>query len=242
MNSFERPPFLLSVFRWLLSGINSSVHFIFLLLVSTFSHLVAWAIYKHWGKIAYKIFDVTLSIRDDNKGNHIEKPYLYIWLNQSNLAEIFILPQLLPPHFGIANIEYAAMPLVGWALWPLRYLVVIRQWKRQAKKQIEKAAARIEKGELCAISIEGARSKDGRLLPYKKGPIVLALKSKATIIPMVMHGGHEVMPLGDWRVKPGHIELHLLKAIPTHDLTYDDRNIVVSKLRALAEHELSLKN
>jgi len=241
MSSFERPPFLISVARWMASSINSLIHFILLLLVSPFSRPTAWSIYRHWGKIAYRIFGVSLSLRDDNQGNPGEGPHLYVWLNQSNLAEIFILPLLLPPHFGIANIEYAAMPLVGWALWPLRYIVIIRQWKRQAKQGIEYAVVRLGSGESCAMSIEGARSQDGRLLPYKKGAVVLALKSKATIIPIVMHGGHKVMPHGDWRVKPGHIELHMLKSIPTRDLKYDDREIVVAKLRTLAEEELALE-
>jgi 1-acyl-sn-glycerol-3-phosphate acyltransferase len=88
-------------------------------------------------------------------------------------------------------------------------------------------------------SIEGARSLDGDLLPYKKGPIVLALRGQATIIPMVIRGARAIMPRGEWRLRPGHIEIHLLQSIPTRGLTYDDRDAVLERLRTLAEHALA---
>lgn len=47
------------------------------------------------------------------------------------------------------------------------------------------------------------------------------------------------MPHGEWRVRPGHVAVHLLKAIPARGLSYEDRSAVLERLRALAEHELS---
>ena len=233
----ERPPFLASAARLIVSSVNSLVHFISLLLVSPFSRSAAWAIYLHWGKMACRIFGIRVSLRDDNNGDLGPKPHLYVWLNQTSLAEILIL-QVLPPLYKIANVEYAAMPLAGWACVLLRDVVIIRQWKSQAKRGIERAAARLASGETWAISIEGARSPDGELLPYKKGPIIMALSARATIIPMVIKGGREVMPRGEWRIRQADIELRLLKAIPTHGLTYDDRNVVYEQLRQLAQREL----
>jgi len=118
-----------------------------------------------------------------------------------------------------------------------------RGWKaattaRSGKRGIERAAARLARGETWAISIAGARSFDGQLLPYKKGPIIMALSAQATIIPMIIKGGREVMPRGDWRIRRGDIELRLLKAIPTQGLTYDARDAVYQQLRQLAEPDL----
>ena len=131
------------------------------------------------------------------------------------------------------------MPLLGWAIVPLRFVVIVRQWKAQAKRGIERAAAGLARGQTWVISVEGSRTPDGRLLPFKKGPAVLALKSQATIIPLALHGARDVMPRGEWRLRPGHIEVHLLKAIPTRGLTYDDRNGLLEQLRSVAERELA---
>jgi 1-acyl-sn-glycerol-3-phosphate acyltransferase len=178
-------------------------------------------------------------LRDDNRGNPGPPPHLYVWLNQSSLAEVLAFAQLLPPWHTVANVEYAMMPLLGWAMLPLRNVVIVRQWKWQAKRGIERAAARLARGETWLISIEGARTRDGVLLPYKKGPVVLALRSHATIIPMAVHGAHEVMPRGEWRLRPGHIELHLLPSIPTQGLSYEDRDTILARLRILAEREFA---
>jgi len=223
--------------RWLVSGLNSLFHFIALLIASSFSRDAAWRIYRHWGRWTCCIFGITLSLQDDNARDPHPEPHLYVWLNQSSLTEAVAFAQLLPRWYTISNIEYALMPLLGWALVLTGNIVIVRQWKRQAKRGVERAAARLRRGENWLISIEGARSQDGRLLPYKKGPVVLALRSQATIIPMFVHGAREVMPYGEWRVRPGHITIHLLPAIATRGLTYEDRGMMLARLRALAEAE-----
>jgi len=234
----ERPPFWSSASRWLASSMNSLVHFAPLLVASLFSRRAAWAIYRHWGRNTCRIFGITLSLRDDNENELDPGPRLYVWLNQSSLVEAVIFAQLLPRWYTIGNIEYALMPLLGWALPLTGNIVIVRQWKWQAKRGIERAAARLRHGENWLISVEGARSPDGRLLPYKKGAVVMALRSQATIVPMFVHGARDVMPHGEWRVRPGHITVHLLKAIPAHGLSYEDRSAVLGRLRALAEHKL----
>lgn len=239
VGSRARPPFWPSVLRWAANFVNSWAHFIPLLLVSPFSQPTAWAIYRHWGRNTCRIFGITLSLRDDNGGDLGPKPHLYVWLNQTSLADVVAIAQLLPPFYSIGNIEYAMMPLLGWAIVPLRFVVIIRQWKAQAKRGIERAAARLARGQTWVISSEGSRTPDGRLLPFKKGPVVLALKSQATIIPLAVQGAREAMPRGEWRLRPGHIEVHLLQAIPTRGLSYDDRDAVLERLHALAEHELA---
>ena len=236
----DRPGFWLSAARWLVSGANSFVHFVPLLLVSPFSRDLAWTIYRHWGRTMCRIFGIVPVLRDDNAGGSAGSgACLYVWLNQTSLSEVPAFASLLPPWYTIANVEYAIMPLFGWAMLPLRNIVIIRQWKWQAKRGIERAAARLAQGERWLVSIEGARSLDGELQPYKKGPIVMALRSHATIVPLAVQGAREILPRGDWRLRPGRIEVHLLQAIPTMGLTFEDREAVLARLRGLAERAMS---
>src|SRR6516162_6457328 len=83
----DRPPFLPSAARLIVSSVNSLLHFVPLLVVSPFSRSAAYAIYRHWGQTASQIFRITVSQRDDNSGDLGPKPHLYVWLNQSSLAE-----------------------------------------------------------------------------------------------------------------------------------------------------------
>lgn len=236
----ERPPFWPSATRWLASSVSSALHFMALLLVSPFSRPAAWNIFRHWGRTAFRIFHITVSVRDDNNGNPGPNPHLYVWLNQSSLVDPFALVQVLPPFYSVGNIEYAVMPFVGWAIVPLRFVVIVRQWKQQAIAGIERASRRLASGETWLISAEGARTADGKLLPFKKGPVVMAIKAQATVIPVAIQGARAVMPAGEWRIRPGHIEVHLLRALPTSGLKYADRDVLFQDLRKVAEQELDV--
>ena len=67
----------------------------------------------------------------------------------------------------------------------------------------------------------------------------MALRSHATIVPLAVQGAGEILPRGDWRLRPGRIEVHLLQAIPTMGLTLEDREAVLARLRGLAERAMT---
>ena len=58
--------------------------------------------------------------------------------------------------------------------------------------------------------VEGTRSSDGRLLPFKKGPFYLAMETAAPCIPVSIYGTESMMAKGSLRIKPGtaHIVFH----------------------------------
>jgi 1-acyl-sn-glycerol-3-phosphate acyltransferase len=62
------------------------------------------------------------------------------------------------------------------------------------------------------ISVEGKRSLDGRRGRFYHGTAALALASKATIVPIVLTGAREVLPVGAVRPRPGHIHAVLCPA------------------------------
>ena len=74
------------------------------------------------------------------------------------------------------------------------------------------AAARrvLEKGVHITTFVEGTRSLDGRLLPFKKGPFYLAMEAGAPCIPVSIYGTEAMMTKGSMRVRPGvaHIVFH----------------------------------
>ena len=88
------------------------------------------------------------------------------------------------------------------------------------------------------MSIEGRRSKNGSLSQFKKGPVVMAIRAQAGIVPVIIYGTKEVLGYGNYRIKPGKVVVRLLKKIHTNGMKYEDRVILLNQLVALAENEV----
>jgi 1-acyl-sn-glycerol-3-phosphate acyltransferase len=60
---------------------------------------------------------------------------------------------------------------------------------------------------------------------------VLAIASGAPIVPVLLHGTHDVFPKNGWLVRPGQFDIHLLEPVPTAGLDYPDREELAEKVR-----------
>jgi 1-acyl-sn-glycerol-3-phosphate acyltransferase len=68
----------------------------------------------------------------------------------------------------------------------------------------------LDEGVHITTFVEGTRSKDGRLLPFKKGTFYLAMQTGAPCIPVSIYGTETLMSKGSFGIKPGtaHIVFH----------------------------------
>ena len=59
----------------------------------------------------------------------------------------------------------------------------------------------LAKGEAVGLFPEGTRSKDGKLQPPQAGIGLLVQKSGAPVVPVALSGTHEMMPVGQNKLK-----------------------------------------
>jgi 1-acyl-sn-glycerol-3-phosphate acyltransferase len=209
------------------------------LLIAPLSVNSGWRIFRLWNRLALWVFGVVVETEYELSRSQLDGGGILVGLNQQSL---------LDPTAGysawnqrvmsIWNIEYALIPFFGWITVLLGW-IIIRQKPEQAKRQLNKASKHAADGGLVYLSAEGKRSVDGNLNPYKKGPVVLAIESQAPIHPMYMIGSRRCMPAGEWKVRPGKIVMRCLAPIATQGLRYDDRDLLLQKLRSIgeAQHE-----
>lgn len=93
---------------------------------------------------------------------------------------------------------------------------------------------------------EGMRSKDGRLMEFKKGLFSLAVKTNVPIIPITISHTHAVMPgfsLFPIQSGAGKIHVHINEAITAQGKTEDELEDLVRKtfLTTLPSSQLPLK-
>lgn len=90
--------------------------------------------------------------------------------------------------------ELFRVPLWGRGMKAGEFVSVDRSDLEQAKKDLAAAREKMESGVVLWISPEGTRSRSGRLGPFKKGGVIMAIESGATIIPVGIQGTESVLP------------------------------------------------
>jgi 1-acyl-sn-glycerol-3-phosphate acyltransferase len=155
--------------------------------------------------------------------------YVFMVNHQSNI-DIPVLVQSLSPFQlrWIAKKELLQVPLFGWAMWATKHITVDRSDPLDAVKSLERAKERIAAGISIVVFPEGTRSRDGLLLPFKKGGFLLAAKTRTKIVPVTIVGSASLLPAGAWKLRPGKIEVFVDKPISVDGYR-------AGKLRALTD-------
>jgi 1-acyl-sn-glycerol-3-phosphate acyltransferase len=83
------------------------------------------------------------------------------------------------------------------------------------------------------IYIEGKRSFDGKLLPFKKGPFYLAMECGVPVVPMTIVGTHYTMPKARFSIKPGLVTVIFHPPIEPED--FGTRECLMEKVRVAIE-------
>lgn len=96
------------------------------------------------------------------------------------------------------------IPLLGIGMRLGKFIPVDRDGRLDsARESVRMAAEVLNSGVHITTFVEGTRSKDGRLLPFKKGPFFLAMETGAPVVPVTIQGTQGMMRKGSMKVIPG---------------------------------------
>ncbi len=124
------------------------------------------------------------------------------------------------------------IPLLGTHLSQAGHIPVPRGDPRASVKVMQQAAETIQrKGISLLVFPEGGRSHDGQLRPFKEGGAYIAIKAGVPVVPVVLIGTRNVLPMGSGVVYSGDVVLRLLKPIETAQLSLKDRGQLTEELR-----------
>jgi len=167
-----------------------------------------------WGKIQLRITGTHVRIQGLENMDP-RKSYILVSNHQSSF-DIFSLLGYLPLQFRwIAKAQLFRIPFMGWAMTRTGYISIERDSPKKAYRSMLRAAEVVRKGTSVIIFPEGTRSPDGRLQPFKKGVFLIALKSRAPILPITIQGTSQILRKGDWRTYPGEVKIQIDPPIDT---------------------------
>ncbi|MGA2809969.1 MAG: lysophospholipid acyltransferase family protein [Candidatus Acidiferrum sp.] len=104
-------------------------------------------------------------------------------------------------------------PVVGRAFLAARFIPVDRQSRESAISSVDQATVAMRNGQSFLIYPEGTRSPDGRLQPFKKGAVMMAINAGVQIVPVACSGAHRVMVKKSLVIHPGEILVEFLAPI-----------------------------
>src|SRR5262249_12193617 len=164
------------------------------------------------------------------------RSYIFMTNHVSNLDPPIQIP-LIPRRTSVmVKKELFRTPILGPAMC-MASLVPVDRGNRDAGIDAVQAARQVvEQGISMTIYVEGKRSFDGRLLPFKKGPFYLAMECGVPIVPMTIAGTHYAMPKGRFAIKAGTVKVIFHQAIEPRD--FGSRESLMERLRAVIESGL----
>ena len=137
-----------------------------------------------------------------------DKPCLVLSKHQSTW-ETYFLPLTFYPAVYVAKRSLIWIPIFGWALYALRFIMIDRKSGRSAIAQmVEQTRDRIARGRWVVIFPEGTRRPVNSIPNYRIGGAVVAEKVGCPIVPVALNAG-EYWPRMGFIKWPGQIQVRI---------------------------------
>jgi 1-acyl-sn-glycerol-3-phosphate acyltransferase len=164
------------------------------------------------------------------------RAYIFMSNHVSNLDPPIQIP-LIPRRTSVmVKKELFRTPILGPAMRMASLLPVDRGNRDAGIEAVRAAKEVVQQGISMTIYVEGHRSPDGKLLPFKKGPFYLAMECGVPVVPVTIVGTHYAMPKGRFAIKPGVVKLIFHPAIEPVD--FGSREGLMDKVRSAIESGL----
>lgn len=117
--------------------------------------------------------------------------YLFMSNHTSTVDPCLMVPFIYRPMSIMVKKELFRIPLVGTVFRVGKFVPVDRSNLESAMASIRRAVEVLRSGHSMVVYPEGTRTRDGRMLPFKKGPFHLAMEAGVPIAPVTMVGTFE---------------------------------------------------
>lgn len=192
---------------------------------------LAWS----WAKASARALARACGVRVRMHGlEHLGKgPYIFAPNHQSHFDIAALLGFLPGVNRFAAKTELFKEPILGAILRTMGMIAIDRDNPLAAVQTLQELQL---EGWSVIIFPEGTRSRDGNLLPFKKGPFVAAIYLGVPIVPVVCKNTTRIMPKGQYlSILPGEVDIVVLPPIDPKQFTYEERD----RLRDLVRQQIA---
>jgi len=196
-------------------------------------------ILKKWGNDSLKYIDIDVVLECEEIKNKDFGNVLFLSNHQSNLDVLIIYATAPKSVSFVAKKSLFKIPFFGKLMNIVGTFGIDRKNRENAIKTLKIASEKLQKECLSVVMFpEGTRTKDGKLLPFKKGAFHLAIESQIPIIPVTIDGSMKLMKRNDWKLEDGLVKITYGKPIFTKGLTEKDTDYLIEQVKKSIESKL----
>ena len=177
---------------------------------------------ERWSRQMYDTGHTSLDMRGMA---HARAGQSYVVMsNHQSLLDVPTVIRAFPGSIRmVSKKELGNIPIFGQAIKAAGTVMVDRNNREAAIEALSGAGDLLEHGVSLWIAPEGTRSKDGRLLPFKKGGFHVALQLGVPILPVFIEGTRQILQTKTLTALPGqHVQIRFAPPVPTDGKTVDD--------------------
>jgi len=162
------------------------------------------------------------------------RPAIYV-VNHTSILDLFIVLRLFPSDtVGIAKKEIVRYPFFGQMYLLSGHLRLDRGRQGAAIASLKELGNFVgAQGLSIAIAPEGTRARDGRLQPFKKGMVHLAVQTGLPIVPIIIRGAHRVWLADTLTLRSEPVSVDVLPAVETRHWTAEDTDGALDEIHAI---------
>ncbi len=153
-----------------------------------------------------------------------DKPFI-VTPNHASYLDAFVIASVLPPSvakdtYFLGEESYFRNPVAS--LFGRLAHVITVDINRNLKDSLRKVAGVLKAGKVAVIFPEGARTRDGNLMEFKKGVAILSKELNVPLVPTAIIGAYESWSIHDSFPKPHKIEVVFGKPLYPKNEIYEE--------------------
>jgi 1-acyl-sn-glycerol-3-phosphate acyltransferase len=227
--------YLISIYAWVAAGLYFLLFSFFAIFLSLFMAPERFDPFlKLCMKLLFKI--IFVKVRVEGK-EHVLSGQAYLFMsNHTSMFDIPLFEAYIPTFVrGVEAHHQFKWPVYGWLIQRMGNIPIDRKNIHSSIRSIRKSGGRLKKGKSILILPEGTRTRDGKMLPFKKLPFFLAKEAGVPIVPIGISGLFQLKNKNSWLIRPRPISIRFGPPISSKTI----ETLSLEELRDLIRQKIS---
>jgi 1-acyl-sn-glycerol-3-phosphate acyltransferase len=152
-------------------------------------------------------------------------------MNHTSVLDAHVACWAIPHAFcGVQHQHHFDVPVYGWLMKRGNGIGVIKGKEGQAQWVADQVRDRARRGISILGFPEGRRTQNGRVLPFRKGLLIMARDGGLPVVPLAVRGLWQILRKGEWVVRPSPLDVYVGPQIETAGLDDDQIGRLADKL------------